>query len=175
MAMFSCSLYVGTMIEYFTVSPPPFGFLVVVLVMFLSFVSLSPACEKQFFFPAKILKRQKSFEFLRRLRDEKIHQRSSLGLSFVRPSPKTRALRTRENQNDHLSSTHCVLFIFFCPHENDDDENDDDDDENADVFSFFEQNFCGSQSSSSFKSIHLSVEKNEERRFENQRFDARLR
>jgi|TARA_Y100000739_G_scaffold204962_1_gene191925 hypothetical protein len=68
-----------------------------------------------------------------------------------------------------------VLFIFFCPHENDDDENDDDDDENEDVFSFFEQNFCGSQSSSSFKSIHLSVEKNEERRFENQRFDARLR
>ena len=64
MAMFSCSLYVGTMIEYFTVSPPPFGFLVVVLVMFLSFVcfSLSPACEKQNFFPAKILKRQKSFE-----------------------------------------------------------------------------------------------------------------
>jgi len=67
-----------------------------------------------------------------------------------------------------------VLFIFFCPHENDDDENDDDDDENEDVFSFFEQNFCGSQSSSSFKSIHL-FEKNEERRFENQRFDARLR
>jgi hypothetical protein len=68
-----------------------------------------------------------------------------------------------------------VLFIFFCPHENDDDENDDDDDENEDVFSVFEQNICGSQSSSSFKSIHLSVEKNEERRFEIQRFDARLR
>ena len=68
-----------------------------------------------------------------------------------------------------------MLFIFFCPHENDDDENDDDDDENEDVFSVFEQNFCGSQSSSSFKSIHLCDEKNEERRFENQRFDARLR
>merc|ERR1711965_220110 len=50
--MFSRSLYVGTMIEYLTASPPPFGFLVVVLVMFLvCFLVTCPLCSKIFFPP----------------------------------------------------------------------------------------------------------------------------
>ena len=65
MAMFSSSLYVGTMIEYLTVSPPPFAFLVVVvlvdialvpLLFFLSPIGLFPHCVAKIF-PAKILKR----------------------------------------------------------------------------------------------------------------------
>ena len=76
MAMFSCSLYVGTMIEYLTVSPPPFGFLVVVVVVLVDIVSFSDNRLFLRLFPfvpgGEIFSRQNVFEKTLVDRDEKI-------------------------------------------------------------------------------------------------------
>ena len=78
MAMFSCSLYVGTRIEYLTVSPPPFGFLVVVVVVLVDIVSFS---DNRLFLSdwfcflhpgGEIFSRQNVFEKTLVDRDEKI-------------------------------------------------------------------------------------------------------